>query len=92
MIIILLGRRTFSSVIGRFTLRVIDLCEFCVGNFRTVCTAFSSCTYSTSCQMSRFQIKVLTLAVEPYSFIVNEEGAKIGRKSPGQSAEWAQIK
>lgn len=35
MIIILLGRRTFSSVIGRAALRVIDLCESDTGDFRT---------------------------------------------------------
>lgn len=33
MIIILLGRRTFSSVIGRFSLGVIDLWESDAGNF-----------------------------------------------------------
>ena len=35
MIIILLGKRTFSSVIGRSSLRVIDLCESDTNDFRT---------------------------------------------------------
>jgi hypothetical protein len=43
MIIILLGRRTFSSVIGRSSLRVIDLCESDTNDFRTVACFLPRC-------------------------------------------------